>query len=361
MSTRPPKPARLPPQIPPAPQTQQPIAKAPPPPAPATRRLARDGFSYSWAEFQEYYGHVAALEWANAPEAVDSSASQPAHLVAGNASYSTSQPQANPNDGAVAQRANILVRRIATSACSSGPQLGPAQNVIYLPFWKWITEHMESRGIPAGSKALTIRKFVLPLATLNRSFHEFVTEFVDDNELATDYMTLLRLVVMDPCMRSVEFHNRSLLRSQHCVDIVLCLMRFRRTDWFPRTRSKHSATRKPLAFSSYYPSGHLREVSKAMVELNHSRWKQLWERYCLLTDNSKSVPNITPLVPSKKLAILYWNHTLTDNPSWLSARNSFIWLNRRRASVPLITDGSNRCGQTRRSKSLQRENYYLDY
>ena len=355
MSTYPPKPARLPTQIPPAPQTQQPIAKAPPLLAPATRRLARDQLPYSWPEFQEYYGNVAGLEWENAPEAVDSSASQPAHVAAGNASYSPSQPQANPNDGAVAQRANILVRRIATSACSSGPQLSPAQNVIYLPFWKWITGHMESRGIPAGSKALTIRKFVLPLTTLNRSFHEFVTEFVDNK--TTDYMTLLRLVVMDPCMRTVEFHNRSLLRSQHCVDIVLCLMRFRRTDWFPRTRSKHSATRKPLAFSSYYHAGHLREVSKAMVELNHSRWKKLWERYYLiLKDNSKSVPGVTPLVPSKKLAILYWNHTLTDRGS-----NSFIWLNRRRASVPLITDGSNRCGQARRSKSLQRENYYLDY
>ena len=357
MSTYPPKPARLPPQIPPAPPTQQPIAKAPPLPAPATRRLARDQLPYSWPEFQEYYGNVAALEWVNAPEAVESSASQPAHLEAGNASYSTSQPQANPNDGAVAQRTHILVRRIATSACSSGPQLSPAQNVIYLPFWKWITGHMESRGIPAGSKALTIRKFVLPLTTLNRSFHEFVTEFVDDNELVTDIMTLLPLVVMDPCKRTVEFHNRSLLRSQHCVDIVRCLMRFRRTDWFRRTDSKHSATRKPSAFSSYSPSGHLREVSKAMVELNHGRWKKLWESYCeLLKDNSKSVPGVTPLVPSKKLAIRYWKHALTDRGS-----NSFIGLSRRSASVPLITDGSNRRGQARRSRSLQREDYYLDY
>ena len=105
MSTYPPKPARLPPQIPPAPQTQQPIAKAPPLPAPATRRLARDQLPYSWPEFQEYYGNVAGLEWENAPEAVDSSASQPAHVAAGNASYSPSQPQANPNDGAVAQPA----------------------------------------------------------------------------------------------------------------------------------------------------------------------------------------------------------------------------------------------------------------
>ena len=71
----------------------QPIAKAPPP-APAIRCLARNRLPYSWTEFLEYYREVAAVEWANAPEAVDSSASQPAHLATGNASYSRSQPQA---------------------------------------------------------------------------------------------------------------------------------------------------------------------------------------------------------------------------------------------------------------------------
>ena len=89
----------------------QPIAKAPPP-APAIRCFARNRLPYSWKEFLEYYGEDAAVEWANAPEAVelgsgsdgsdgsdsrsdssigsdsssDSSASQPAHLATGNAS-----------------------------------------------------------------------------------------------------------------------------------------------------------------------------------------------------------------------------------------------------------------------------------
>ena len=39
------------------------------------------------------------------PEAVDTSASQPAHFATGNASYSPSQPLANPNDGPVVQPA----------------------------------------------------------------------------------------------------------------------------------------------------------------------------------------------------------------------------------------------------------------
>ena len=257
--------------------------------------------------------------------------------------------------------AHSLVRRIATSACSNGPQPNPAQmptDFIYLLVWRWITGHMES-SIPTARKALMIRKFVLRDRTLNRSFHEFVTEFVDDNELVRDIMTLLPLVVMDPCKRTVEFHNRSLLRSQHCVDIVRWLMKFQRTDWLRRTDPTHTATRKPLAFSDYSSSGHLREVSKAMVEFNHSRWKKLWERYCeLLKDNSKSVPGVTPLVHSKRLAILYWNHTLTTR---VQACHSFTMLNRRSASVPIITDGSKQRGQARKSKSLEREDYYLDY
>jgi hypothetical protein len=242
--------------------------------------------------------------------------------------------------------AHSLVQRIATSACSSGSQPSPAQNeLVYELVWRWITRHLES-SIPTGRKALTIRYFVLRSRTLNHSFHEFVTEFVDNNEFVTDIMTLLPLVVMDPCGRTVEFHNRSLLRSEHCVDIVEFLLRFR------RTLSPHSATlmamrRQPPAFISYSRSGHLLVVSKAMVEVIHSGWKQLWKEYCeILEDNTMD--------HSKRLAIVYWSHARVERKS-ISLTGS---LNRRSASVPLIKDGSNRRGQARRSRSLPREDYY---
>jgi hypothetical protein len=240
--------------------------------------------------------------------------------------------------------AHSLVRRIATSACSSCPQPSPAQNeFVYELVWRWITRHLES-SIPTGRKALTIRYFVLRSRTLNHSFHEFVTEFVDNNELVTDIMTLLPLVVMDPCDRTVEFHNRSLLRSEHCVDIVEFLLRFRRT-FSPHSATLMAMRSQPPAFISYSRSGNLLVVSKAMVEVIHSRWGQLWERYCeILRDNTMN--------HSKRLAISYWSHARVGRHLISLTAGS---LNRRSASVPLITDGSNRRGQARRSRSLPRE------
>ena len=233
-----------------------------------------------------------------------------------------------------------------TSACSSGSQPSPAQNeLVYELVWSWITRHLES-SIPTGRKALTIRYFVLRSRTLNHSFHEFVTEFVDNNELVTDIMTLLPLVVMDPCDRTVEFHNRSLLRSEHCVDIVRFLLRSRRS-FSPLSSSQIAMRSQPLAFMTYSRSGNLLLVSKAMVEVIHSRWKQMWERYCeILKDNTMD--------HSKRLA----NILVSDGQVQRHLLPVHGSLNRRSASVPLITDGSNRRGQARRSRSLPREDYY---
>ena len=244
--------------------------------------------------------------------------------------------------------AHSLVRRIATSACSSGPQPSPAQNeFVYELVWRWITGHLES-SIPTGRKALVIRYFVLRSRTLNHSFHEFVTEFVDNNELVTDIMTLLPLVVMDPCDRTVEFHNRSLLRSEHCVDIVEFLLRFRRT-FSPHSATLMAMRRQPPAFISYSRSGNLLVVSKAMVDVIHSRWEQLWERYReILRDNTMD--------HSKRLAIAYWSQGGIERHLISLTAGSH---HTRSASVPLIIDGSteerNRRGQARRSRSLPRE------
>jgi hypothetical protein len=239
--------------------------------------------------------------------------------------------------------AHSLVQRTATSACSSGSQPSPAQNeFVYELVWRWITGHLES-SIPTGRKALTIRYFVLRSRTLNHSFHEFVTEFVDNNELVTDIMTLLPLVVMDPCDRTVEFHNRSLLRSEHCVDIVEFLLRFRRT-FSPHSATLMAMRSQPPAFISYSRSGNLLVVSKAMVEVIHSRWEQLWERYReILRDNTMD--------HSKRLAIAYWSHPRVERHLISLTAGS---LNTRSSSVPLTVGACPR-GQARRSRSLPHE------
>ena len=182
------------------------------------------------------------------------------------------------------------------------------------------------------------------LQNAKQHFHEFVTEFVDNNELVTDIMTLLPLVVMDPCDRTVEFHNRSLLRSEHCLDIVGFLLSFRRS-FSPLSSSEIAMRSQPLAFMTYSRSGNLLLVSKAIVEVIHSHWKQLWERYCeILKDNTMD--------HSKRLAIAYWSHARVERRLISLTVGS---LNRRSASVPLITVGTTPRGQARRSRSLPRK------
>ena len=157
-------------------------------------------------------------------------------------------------------------------------------------------------------------------------------------------MTLLQLAVMDASRRTAEFHNRSLLRSEHCVDIVRFLLRFRRSR-SPLSSSQIAMRSQPPAFMTYSRSGNLLRVSKAMVEVVHSRWKQLWERYCeILRDCT--------LDHTRRLAIVYWSHARVERHLISLTAGS---LTTRSASVPLITDGSNRRGQARRSRSLPRE------
>ena len=208
---------------------------------------------------------------------------------------------------------------------------------VYLLIWRWTEEQLTLR-IPTGMKAIMIRRFALTTKTLNNT----MKRMVEGNEFVTDILALLQQTVRDAQYRTVRFHNRSLLRSEQCVTIVKFLQRFRRS----LLSSDHISRRSQLlAFITYSRSGHLLVVSKAMVEVIHSRWEQLWERYCkILRDNTMD--------HSKRLAIAYWSHARVERHLISLTAGS---LNRRSASVPLITDGSNRRGQARRSRSLPHE------
>ena len=207
---------------------------------------------------------------------------------------------------------------------------------VYLLIWRWTEEQLTLR-IPTGMKATLIRRIALTTKTLNNT----MKKMVEGNEFVTDILALLQQTVRDAQYRTVRFHNRSLLRSEQCVTIVKFLQRFRRSLLSSDQISRRS---QPLAFITYSFSGALQTVSKPMVEIIHSQWKQLWDRYCEIRrnytkDHSKTLANILVSDGQGKRKLLQVHGSL----------------NGRSASVPLITSGSRKRKWARRSRSLPRE------
>ena len=205
----------------------------------------------------------------------------------------------------------------------------PLLRSVYLLIWRW-TEEQLTRRIPTGMKAIMIRRFALTTKTLNNT----MKKMVEGNEFVTDILALLQQTVRDAQYRTVRFHNRSLLRSEQCVTIVQFLQRFRRSLLSSDQISRRS---QPLAFITYSFSGALQTVSKPMVEIIHSQWKQLLDRYNDLS--SKTLVNILVCDGQRERKLLQVHFSQ----------------NRRSASMPLITSGSRKRGSARRSRSLPRD------
>ena len=141
---------------------------------------------------------------------------------------------------------------------------------------------------------------------------------------------------MDAHYRTAEFHNRNLRRSEQCVNTVRSLQRFRRS-FSPLSSDQISRRSQPLAFITYSFSGALQTVSKPMVEVIHSQWKQLLDRYNDLS--SKTLVNILVCDGQRERKLLQVHFSQ----------------NRRSASMPLITSGSRKRGSARRSRSSPRD------
>jgi hypothetical protein len=200
---------------------------------------------------------------------------------------------------------------------------------VYLLIWRWTEEQLTLR-IPTGMKATLIRRIALTTKTLNNT----MKKMVEGNEFVTDILALPQQTVRDAQYRTVRFHNRSLLRSEQCVTIVQFLQRFRRSLLSSDQISRRS---QPLAFITYSFSGALQTVSKPMVEIIHSQWKQLLDRYNDLS--SKTLVNILVCDGQRERKLLQVHFSQ----------------NRRSASMPLITSGSRKRGSARRSRSSPRD------
>ena len=149
-------------------------------------------------------------------------------------------------------------------------------------------------------------------------------KMVEGKEFVTDILALLQQTVRDAQYRTVRFHNRSLLRSEQCVTIVQFLQRFRRSLLSSDQISRRS---QPLAFITYSFSGALQTVSKPMVEIIHSQWKQLLDRYAEIRRKH------TNDLSSKTLV----NILVCDGQRERKLLQVHFSQNRRSASMPLIT------------------------
>ena len=210
---------------------------------------------------------------------------------------------------------------------------------VYLLIWRWTEEQLALR-IPTGMKATLIRRIALTTKTLNNT----MKKMVEGNEFVTDIIALLQQTVRDAQYRTVRFHNRSLLRSEQCVTIVQFLQRFQRS--YSRLSSDEIAMRsQPVAVTTYIFPGALKTVNKPMVEIIHSQWKQLLDRYAEIRRKH------TNDLSSKTLV----NILVCDGQRERKLLQVHFSQNRRSASMPLITSGSRKRGSARRSRSSPRD------
>lgn len=142
--------------------------------------------------------------------------------------------------------------------------------IVYPLVWRWITEQLTGR-LPAGMKALMIRRYALTSKTLNTTMRGMVAH----DPLVKDVMTLLRKTMGGVLPRRIaDWYNKELKLPQECVCLVQFLLRFRRS----RRPSPHSIM--PDLFASYAFPGRLKIVSKLMMQLVSGQWKKMWEQYC---------------------------------------------------------------------------------
>ena len=190
--------------------------------------------------------------------------------------------------------------------------------------------------LSAGTKSLVFRHFVVVTTSLNKAMRNMVY----DSALAADILQLLNKTMHDSENRTAWFHNRDLLKSDHCQAVVECLRYFRKThvrSWnLDRTETHWNA----IAFIEYTRDGKPAIMSEPMIETIHYQW------VCLV-DRIRQVRRAHP----ESISATLTNILLEDRFNEQKYLQYYGSASKRGASIPLVVKGSKSRLRRPRSKS----------
>ena len=202
-------------------------------------------------------------------------------------------------------------------------------------WWRWMEQWL-AMPLSAGTKSLVILHFVVVTTSLNRAMRNMV----HDSAFAADILQLLKKTMQDSENRTAWFHNRNLLKSHHCQEVVECLRYFRKThvrSWnLDRTETHWNA----VAFIEYARDGKPAVMSQPTIDMIHHQW-------VILIDRIRQVRRAHPAIFSRDLT----NALLADRFDKQKYLQYFGSASKRWASIPLVVNGRKSRLRRPRSKS----------